>query len=52
MIFNLLQGKKVHKKNFFHTFNALYESHKQIIVTSDKFPKEIPELEERLRSRF
>ncbi len=47
-----IAGKQRTQEEFFHTFNDLYSSRGQIVVSSDKFPKEIPDLEERIQSRF
>jgi chromosomal replication initiator protein len=48
----LIAGKERTQHEFFHIFNTLYDSQRQIVVTSDKLPHEIPEIEERLRTRF
>jgi chromosomal replication initiator protein len=47
-----LSGKDSSQDEFFHTFNALHHAHKQIVLTCDKLPAELPGVEERLRSRF
>lgn len=47
-----LAGKERTQEEFFYTFNALYESHKQLVLSSDQFPKDMHKIEERLRSRL
>lgn len=52
MTFSSFANKERSREEFFHTFNALLEGNQQIILTSDRYPKEINGVEDRLKSRF
>ena len=52
MIFNLLEAKKVYKKNSFHTFNSLMDKGSQIIISSDRNPNKLDRVQERIKSRL
>lgn len=49
---HFISGRKQTQEEFFHTFNSLYAAKKQIVITSDMFPQDIPDIEDRLRNRF
>lgn len=52
MIYNLLEGKKVCRKSFFHTFNSLFDKSSQIVISSDRAPNKLDRVQERIKSRL